>query len=97
MWRKGFEVGVDWQVFLQMCPAGVRLSCRQRETETETEAEVVLRRAHLLQQNTGSPSVDDTGSDPTFRAGHTGPTRLELATVAVVEPPTQRSSSSSIA
>ena len=92
MWRKGFEVGVDWQVFLQMCPAGVRLSCRQREAETE--AEVVLRRAHLLQQNTGSPSVDDTGSDPTFRAGHTGPTRLELATVAVVEPPTQSSSSS---
>ena len=67
------------------------------EAKTETEAEVVLRRAHLLQQNTGSPSVDDTGSDPTFRAGHTGPTRLELATVAVVEPPTQRSSSSSIA
>ena len=65
-----------------------------REAETETEAEVVLRRAHLLQQNTGSPSVDDTGSDPTFRAGHTGPTRLELATVAVVEPPTQSSSSS---
>ena len=94
MWRKGFEVGVDWQVFHQMCPAGVRLSCRQREAKTEAEAEVVLRRAHLLQQNTGSPSVDDTGSDPTFRAGHTGPTRLELATVAVVEPPTQSSSSS---
>ena len=39
MWRKGFEVGVDWQVFHQMCPAGVRLSCRQRETEAEAEAE----------------------------------------------------------
>ena len=39
MWTKGFEVGVDWQVFRQMCPAGVRLSCRQREAETEAEAE----------------------------------------------------------